>query len=235
MKQNLPLYKNSVESHRSARDELKIFRKAKSLEDKIANKSLNREMNEIMSHYETYFDEESGNSRKEGIQQLQEYLEGEAKSSFNTYTTVKLKLDQIKQEIDKRKAVENQKDIEEKKAVENQKVVEDTEKAVDEHKNTVLSILPILPMYSFTIIRLFLTIFSLFIYFKFIDFDLNYLRVNIPEITIVTSIVLFVWEYYRLYSKVRNYCKIGKIIYIYCKIIYIYCKKKIRFFPQKNI
>lgn len=228
MRQNLPLYRSSTESYRSALDELKIFRKAKSLDDKLANKSANREMNEIMSHYETYFDEDSGNSREEGVQQLQEYLEGEAKTHFNTYRAVKLKLDQIKQEIEKRKAVEDKKDIEDKKAVENEKIVEDTEKAVDQHKNTFLSILPILPMNSFTIIRLFLTIFSLFISFKFIDFDLNYLIVNIPEIAIVTSIVLFVWEYYRLYSKVRKYCKIGKIIYMHCK-------KKLDFFQKKIV
>ena len=69
-------------------------------------------------------------------------------------------------------------------------------------------------MNSFTFIRLFLRIFSLLISFNFINFDLNYLLVTIPEITIVTTIVLFVWEYYRLYSKIRKYCKIGKIIYI---------------------
>jgi hypothetical protein len=34
---------------------------------------------------------------------------------------------------------------------------------------------------------------------------------------ILTNIVLFVWEYYRLYSKVRKYYKLGKIIYIFCK------------------
>jgi hypothetical protein len=75
-------------------------------------------------------------------------------------------------------------------------------------------------MYSSILFHIFLTIFTFCIYFKLIDFDLSYWIFYTPEVaipTIITSILWFVWEYYRLYSKVRKYYKVGKIIYMFCK------------------
>jgi len=152
-------------------------------------------MKQIMKHYETYFDEDSGNTREQGIEQLEKYIKEEAESRFNEYEKLSKKMKDIKEEITKRREIE-------------------------ENQNTFLSIFPIIPMNSFSILRIFLTIFSCLISFKCIDLDLNYLMLNIPEITIpimLTSVVLFVWEYYRLYSKVRKSYKVGKIIYIFCK------------------
>jgi hypothetical protein len=166
-------------------------------------------MKQIMKHYETYFDEDSGNTREQGIEQLEKYIKEEAESRFNEYEKLSKKMKDIKEEITKRREIE-----------ENQKAVEENQKAVEENQNTFLSIFPIIPMNSFSILRIFLTIFSCLISFKCIDLDLNYLMLNLPEITIpimLTSVVLFVWEYYRLYSKVRKSYKVGKIIYIFCK------------------
>ncbi|KAF2647040.1 hypothetical protein K491DRAFT_743622 [Lophiostoma macrostomum CBS 122681] len=121
---------------------------------------------------------------------------------------MKMKIDDLNKEIDKRKTVEG-----------NQKEVEENKKGFENNQNSFY-ILPILPIYSFTILRLLLSIFSCFIYFNFINLDLNYLIPNIPEVTvpvILTNIVLFVWEYYKLYSKVRKYYKAGKIISMFCK------------------
>jgi hypothetical protein len=185
-----------------------LLDKAKSLDDKLSDKSKNGEMNIIISYYETYFDEDSGNTRQEGIKQVHEYLKEEAKSYLIYYKNIKMKIDNIQKEIDKRKAVEG-----------NQKVGEETQKALDNNQNSFL-ILPIFTINSFTILRILLSIFSWFIYFKFSDFYLNYLIPNMPDVTIpmiFTSIVLFVWEYYKLYSKVRKYYKLGKRIYIFCK------------------
>ena len=71
--------------------------------------------------------------------------------------------------------------------------------------------------------------FSLSIYLELIDFNIDYLYFHIPEVvipTIITSTVLFIWEYYRLYSKVKKYYNIGKVIFMFCK-------KKISFFYEK--
>ena len=175
-------------------------------------------MKQIMKHYETYFDEESGNTRQEGIEQLEKYIKEEAESRFNIYKKLQTKMDEIKEEITKRREIEK-----------NQRAAEENQRAVEENQNTFLSIFPIITMNSFSILRILLTIFSCLISFKCIDFNLNYLMLNIPEITIpimLTSIVLFVWEYYRLYSKVRKSYKVGKIIYIFCKEkVYPFYKK----------
>jgi NADH-ubiquinone oxidoreductase chain 3 len=208
LKKLTPLHKETYMRYKSIEHDLKMLDKAKALDDKISDKSKNGEMNKIISYYETYFDEDSGNTREEGIKQVKEYLKEEEKSHLNSYKNIKMKIDNLQKEIDKRKAVE-----------ENQKVGEETKKALDNNQNSFL-ILPIFPINSFTIIRILLSIFSWFIYFKFIDFDINYLIPNMPDVTIpmiFTSIVLFAWEYYKLYSKVRKYYKLGKIIYVFCK------------------
>ena len=202
MKSNLKPYKKTVAEYKATTEELKTLRRAKALDESLPDKSQNWEMKQIMKHYETYFDEDSGNTREQGIEQLEKYIKEEAESRFNEYEKLSKKMKDIKEEITKRREIE------------------ENQKAVEENQNTFLSIFPIIPMNSFSILRIFLTIFSCLISFKCIDLDLNYLMLNIPEITIpimLTSVVLFVWEYYRLYSKVRKSYKVGKIIYIFCK------------------
>ena len=116
----------------------------------------------------------------------------------NTCTKLKKDMDDIKRELDAKKAAE------------------DAKITVEENKNTFL---PIIPMHSITLFRVLLTIFSYFIYFKLIDINLSFLIFNLPEVVIpwiITIIAYFVWESYRLYSKVRKYYKAGKIIYMFC-------------------
>ena len=205
---NSSLCKESYLRYKSIEHELKMLDKAISLDDKLSDKTKNGEMNKIISYYETYFDEDSGNTREEGIKQVHGYLKEEAKSHLNNHKNIKMKIDNIQKEIDKRKAVEG-----------NKKAEEEIKKAVENNQNT-FSILPLISINSFTILRILLSIFSWFIYFKLIDFNLYYLIPNMPDVTIpmiFTSIVLFVWEYYKLYSKVRKYYKLGKIIYMFCE------------------
>jgi len=232
MKTNVKPYKKIIADYRATVEELKTIRKAKALDENLPDKSQNWEMKQIMKHYETYFDEESGNTRQEGIEQLEKYIKEEAESRFNIYKKLQTKMDEIKEEITKRREIEkNQRAAEENQraAEENQRAAEENQRAVEENQNTFLSIFPIITINSFSILRILLTIFSCLISFKCIDFNLNYLMLNIPEITIpimLTSIVLFVWEYYRLYSKVRKSYKVGKIIYIFCKEkVYPFYKK----------
>lgn len=215
MRKDIPEYKKSIEQNNSTYTELKTLLRAKDLDSKLPDKSKNWEMKKIMEFYDSYFDEDSGNTREQGIEQLEGYLREELKTHRNNYINLKNKLDEIKKVVDAKKAVE-----ENKKAVEeDKKEVEENKKAVEKNENTLLPILPIIPINCLTIFRIFLTIFSFFITFKLIDFNLNYLIFHIPEVAvpIITSIVLFVWEYYRFYSKVRKFYKVGKIIYMFCK------------------
>lgn len=207
------LHKNSSENLDNIKYELKIFKKARYLEDALKDKSQNTEMKKVINYYETYFDEESGNTREQGIEELQQYLNTELKGHTNTVDTLKTKVGMLKQEINKRKMY-----------------LEENNNPDEANPGKLASIFPIIPLNSFIILRLLSTILSFFIWFKLINLDFNYFMLNIPEITIPTiliSIVLFIWEYLRLFSKVRNCFKFGKKIYIFCKEKFdSFCKKK---------
>lgn len=192
---------------RKAQGELRTVDKAKRLDDMLPDKSQNAEMKKIMNFYESYFDDESGNSREEGIKQVQDYIKGEIRNYQKRRETLKTEIKAIEKELDDRKEL-------------------DIKKAVEENTNTLL---PIIPINSFTIFSILLTVFSFIISFKLIDFDLNYLIFHITGIvipTIIISAVLFLWEYYRLYNRIRKY-------YIICKRIYMFCKTKIYSFYKK--
>lgn len=85
-------------------------------------------------------------------------------------------------------------------------------------------------MYSSIIFRIFLAVFSICISFNLIDFNLNYLICHLPNVvipTIITNVVLFIWESYRLYSKFNKYYKLCKTIISYVKNNYKLYKKNI--------
>ena len=229
MKKRIPAYQESYDQYMSARSTLKTFQKAKDLDNMLANKSDNWEMKKIMAFYESYFDEDSGNTRQQGIEQLENYLNEEVSGHRSICEDLNGKLSEIKELVLAKKAAEEAAEDHQKAVEANQKAVEGSQKpVVEENQNTFLPILPIIPINSFTIFRILLTIFPFFIYFKLIDFNLNYLIFHIEIVipTIVANLLLFVWEYYRLYSKVRKYYKVGKIIYMFCKKkIYSFYKK----------
>lgn len=184
----------------------KALRKAEDLDKMLPDKSKNWEMKKIMEFHETFFDEESGNTREQGIKQLKDYFIEETKAYQIKCSVSKKYLDDLKKEVETR-ALKNK-------------------EGVEENKNTFI---PIIPMHAPIIFRVLLTLFSFCIYFKLIDFNLNYLIPYIPDIvipTIILSLVLFIWEYYRLYSKARKYYKVGKTTYMFCKekIYYLYQK-----------
>jgi hypothetical protein len=81
-------------------------------------------------------------------------------------------------------------------------------------------IIPFIPFatYSPIIFSISFTIFSFFIYFNLIDiYPINF---DIPEIIIppvITSVVLFIWEWCRFYSNIRKYYRISIMVYNFCK------------------
>jgi hypothetical protein len=177
------------------------LKQAENLDMKLSDKSKNRAMNEIIESHISFFNEESGNTREEGIKQLQKHLEEKKFFFRNECTKIKNTINEIEKEQEMRRAVA-------------------------ENVNTFL---PIITLYNPIIFRIFLTVFSFCLYFELIDFNITYFILYIPNVaipTIIISIVLSLWEYYRFYSKIRKYYNFGKRIYIFCKqkICYFYNK-----------
>jgi hypothetical protein len=57
----------------------------KKLEDVLSGKEINKEdLDEIKEEYSSYFDEDSENTEKEGIEQIKEYLDGEIEKATNS-------------------------------------------------------------------------------------------------------------------------------------------------------
>jgi chaperonin cofactor prefoldin len=170
-------YKETVEEFKKSKEELNIINKARNLEDILSDKTKNAEMNKIMKFYGSYFDEESGNTRKEGIDQLKEYLEVELKTHENNIRKLQQNIKELNKDIDnKKEAIEAA-----KKEVEK----------ITENKNIFI---PIIPMNITIIFRMLFAIFSFSIYFNFIDFNVINLIFNVPEIvlpTIISSTLLF--------------------------------------------
>jgi hypothetical protein len=244
-------------------------------------------MNQIIKFFDSFFDEDSGNTREEGIKDLEDFLRGEKKIYLDKCSKLKKDLEEIKTEYVNRKAAEeqskenieenieeNQKPIEKGKGKleedqqliekgkgkleedqfkvpqkpiekgkgkleEDQQPIEKGKGKLEEDQQLIKNInifLPIIPKYIFIFYNIFLTTFTLCIYFKLIDLDLNYLVIHLPNITIPTiiiSIFLFIWEYYRLYSKSIKYYKVGKVIYILCKNKLYFLYKKFYFYYKK--
>ena len=171
-------FKENVEDFNKSKEELNFIKKVKNLEDILSDKTKNEEMKNIMEFYESYFDEESGNTRQEGIDQLKDYLDAELKTRSTTIRKLKQNIDELDKEINSKKEA-------------GESAKKEAEKATEENKNIFI---PIIPTNITIIFRVLLAIFSFSIYFEYIDFNVMYLIFNIPEIvipTIITSVLLF--------------------------------------------
>lgn len=144
--------------------DLKDIKKAKVV-DAVADESKNGPLRDMKEAYPTYFDEDSGNTNREGMDQLEKYLREEVSAYKNKVKELKKNME----EIDK---------------------VLEAKKAVEENKNMIL---PFITAYSPILFSIFLTIFSFCIYFKLIDFyPLNFYMPEIVVPAIITSTVLFI-------------------------------------------
>ena len=233
-------HRENVKQYSEANEELTNLIKAKDLDAKLPDKSQNWDMNHIIKFFDSFFDEDSGNTREEGIKQLEDFLQGERKLYLDKCAKLKKDIEEIKTEYVNRKAAEEQsKENIEENIEENQKPIEKGKGKLEEDQPLIKNIntfLPIIPKYISIFYNIFLTTFTLCIYFKLIDLDLNYLIIHLPNITIPTiiiSIFLFIWEYYRLYSKSIKYYKVGKVIYILCKNKLYFLYKKLYFYYKK--
>ena len=97
-------------------------------------------MEEFIEKYPSFFDEESDNTRKEGISQLKGYLEEEKRSYLFKCMNLKKDIDEIKKELDSKQEVEQ----------------------------TIKIIFSIVSIHNPIIFRVLLSIFSFFILFWFI-------------------------------------------------------------------
>lgn len=170
-------YFDNVSQLNNAKFELKSIVKAQELDAVLPDKSQNAEMKKIKNFYETYFDEESGNTVEEGIVQLKEYLEEEKKTYFNKCRSLQKDINDIHRELDIKKELADKKQL-------------DIKKAAEESKNLLL---PIITFYSPIIFGILLTVFSLSISFKLIDFDLDYVIFYLPDFVIPTIVYTIVY------------------------------------------
>nr|YP_010692857.1 hypothetical protein P1Q94_mgp10 [Periconia digitata]WCA44856.1 hypothetical protein [Periconia digitata] len=173
-------------------------------------------MKKIMEFYESYFDEESGNTRQEGLDQVKEYLEEELKTRGNSLKNLQKNINELNKEITSKKEAE-------------ELARKELEKASEENKNLLIPMIPI--NFSF-IFRVLLTIFSFSIYFNLFEF-------TIPDIIlpgIIISMVLFLWECYRLYNRVKNIILFVNEYERFVKKSFILStkKKKNKLFRYKN-
>lgn len=144
--------------------DLKGIRQAKVVSN-VVEEPRNRALTEMRNAYPEYFDEDSGNTTKEGMDQLENYLKQEVTVYENKRSELKKNYDEVKKVLEEKKAVE-------------------------ENKNMVI---PFITVYCPIIFSIFLTIFSFCIYFKLIDiYPLNFYMPEIVIPTIITSTVLFV-------------------------------------------
>jgi len=200
-------FRDNSEEGRNLINTLKKLENASKLDDKLSDKSKNREMDKFKTEYPAFFDEDSGNNREEGINQLKDYLKEEEKACSSKYHILKGEIDEIIKEQDRRKKVEE----------------------------TIKTFFPIISIHNTILFRIFLAIFSFCIFFNFLDFDLQ-IFFSIPDViipTIITSTMYFLWKSYRIYSKIKNYYTICKRIYMYCKKKIHFFYKKIYSFYKK--
>jgi len=261
------MFDKNLDEYNASNAELHNFIKAKELDNKLADKSKNGEMNAIMDHYRSFFDEESGNTREQGIEQLEQYLKDTKAEFLNRGRKIRIDIERLTKATDIKRQLkkeggekvgegsnitgeenkitvgENNK-IEENKitigeakkpAEENKIIAEDSKKIVEETIKNISTFFPVIPMYSTILFRILLTLFTFFISFNLINFDLIYCIFNISVIIppMITSLVWLVWIFYRFYRKVIYYSKLCLIIYRFCKKIYMFCKKKFYSFYKK--
>lgn len=165
--------------------------------------SRNGHLRVMRDAYPEYFDDESGNTPREGIKQLGNYLVSE-------FHVVKKKRD------------------EQKKIYAEINQVLEAKRALEENTNMIIPFIPF-TTYSPIIFSIFLTMISFCFYFKFIDINFDMYQINffVPEVVIpavLSSAFHLLWESYRFYSNIKKYCKLGKMAYIFCekKIMEIY-------------
>jgi hypothetical protein len=158
-------YNENASQGKGIFETIKSLDKVSKLDNKLSDKSKNREMNEFIEMYPSFFDEESGNTREEGIIQLKSYLEQEEKAYKSKCMELKKNIDEMKKELDSKKEAEQ----------------------------ITKTFFPIISIHNPIIFRVLLPIFSFCIFFNFLDFDLQKFF-SIPDViipTIITSTLYF--------------------------------------------
>lgn len=202
-------FRQNKEEFCEVKKDLKTLVKAEKLDQKLQDTEKNTELKKMIEFYESFFDDESGNTLKEGMAQLKSHLKEELKIYEGNCKDISKDIKDIQKKLNERNTI------------------------AEENEN---SFFPIIPIHNSIIFRVFLTIISFSICFNLIDLNLDYLNFILSGFalpTVITSIVLFIWDLYRLCNKVIKYYKLGKNIHIICKNYYNLKKKYIIYI--KNI
>lgn len=181
--------------------ELRLFNRAKALDDKLLDKSKNGEMNEMIKFYASFFDEESGNDREQGIKKVQDYLTGEAQSKTAIYVREKARVFTMDTVIDLHIKDMQDQAVKARYMSEENERKRKREEYEEEFKRKRMTLekknifLPIIPIYNPIIFHLFFTILAFSISFGLIPFDLSCINLYIPEFaipTIISNFILFI-------------------------------------------
>lgn len=212
-------FKENLDEFNNVKTNLKNLKKAIDLDSVLPDKTKNWEMKQIMKFYEHFFDEDSGNTREEGIKQLNGYLWDEHKTYKNKLDTLKTRIQDIEKEVRSRKELKP-----------------DNTSVID--KNQI--IYPLIPIFIHIrfLIQILFTILSVSITLNLIDLNIiDYIHwildldiftlYNIYIHPYVFIIALLLWEVYRIYNKTIKYYRIIKYIYIFSKKKYYYLSIKL--------
>jgi len=212
-----------AQAHEAVQDIVKAVRLDKMLPDKSQNKS----MRDIMAHYKEYFDEESGNTKQEGLKQIYEELSKDFNLKLEKYKKAKKRFDEFNISSQYICPILISGNI---------NLILPFFKYILPYITLLLSIISLVISIGFTFnynILLYIPDFIWNIYNYVIDFI---------KYEIVLTLPTLIWSYYTLCKKYKRYFNISinityKIYYFlknYYIIIYIYYIKNIyKFF--KNI
>ena len=84
---------------------LNVIKSAIKLDEQLPEraKKANRYVKELEKEYPSFFDEDSGNSTKEGLKDIEEYISGEKNALKSELSRVKVEMEKLHSEFDKHK------------------------------------------------------------------------------------------------------------------------------------
>jgi formate hydrogenlyase subunit 3/multisubunit Na+/H+ antiporter MnhD subunit len=190
--------KECKEELMEAHEALKTLKGAIDLDKVLPDKSQNHTMKQIQSHYSAFFDEESGNSKQEGLKQLYTELLEDFNIKKNEYDKAKKNLNEFKPNSEALITV-----------------------IVTFNYNFIFSLLRIILPFITMFISAISLVISISTIFPGINIDIyipdivfyirNYIE-SIVKYEIFISLPTLMWSFYSILNKIKRYINMGKTI-----------------------
>lgn len=196
-------YNKLLQEKRECRDELtelkdslKTIKDAVRLDSILPDKSQNSSMKTILSHYKEFFDEESGNTVEEGLNQLRKELSADYKFKYNKYEEIKKELGVLESNWQSSSFF-----------------------IVFPINNVFFKLINIILPYVTLLISLVISVMfimpnlELFMFMPDFIFDFIHFIQNVIKYEIILSLPIFIWSYYSFLRKIIKCINLGKRIY----------------------